>query len=91
MSRSSRVGGLVFPTTNAWSETAIHLEQPARRYGWTDRGARFGHSELLGRIQCHLGRQRSGPRQLPLDANSAIFSSREGTKPPELVVETGTP
>jgi hypothetical protein len=89
MSRSSRVGGLVFPTTNAWSETAIT---------WNNRPAATGGQIATANswVEFNVTSAVSAPGLVSFlltstSSNSAIFSSREGTKPPELVVETGTP
>ena len=90
----SNAGGLLFPTSSSWNESAIT---------WNNKPAASGPQiAALGAVTTGtwvevdvtsvLG--APGPVSFLLtnsSSDSALFSSREGTQPPQLVVETGTP
>jgi len=90
----SDVGGLVFATSGSWSESTITWNnEPAATggllasLGSVDAGnwAEFDLTAAIG---------GSGVVNLVLQStstNSCLYSSREGSNPPELVVTTTSP
>jgi PKD repeat protein len=88
----SPVGGLVFPTTNGWTETGITwANKPAAS------GAQIGSvgaATLNTWMEVDLTGAVTGGGLVNLvltstSSNSCLYSSREGANPPELVIETG--
>ncbi|NOT31498.1 MAG: DNRLRE domain-containing protein, partial [Planctomycetes bacterium] len=90
----STVGGLVFPTTNAWSETAINWNnRPAATGGLI---TQLGSITASTWVEFDVTSAVGAPGLVSFlltstTSNSAVFSSREGAQPPELVVELFPP
>ena len=87
-------GGLVFPTSSAWTETTINWNnRPAATGGQIAAlGAVTNGAWVEVDVTAAIG--TPGLESYLLTAttsNSALFSSREGANPPQLVVETAAP
>ena len=91
---ASNVGGLVFPTTSFWAENTLNWNnKPAAS------GAQVGSFGAVGTgvwVEVDVTSAISGSGLVSFlmtstSTNSATYSSREGTNPPQLVVQTGTP
>jgi PKD repeat protein len=90
----SPIGGALFPTSSSWSETTLT---------WNNKPAASGAQiAALGTVTTGAWVEvdvtsaigAPGPVSFLLtssSSNSALYSSREGAEPPQLVVETGTP
>ena len=91
---ASPVGGLVFPTSSTWSETGITwANKPAATGGQI---ASLGAVEAGAWVEVDVTAAvtGTGPRSFLVTStstNSALYTSREGTQRPELVVTTRAP
>jgi PKD repeat protein len=87
----SPVGGLVFPTTGAWSELGITWATKPDATG--SQGASLGPVSTGAWVEVDVSAAVSAGSQVDLlltstSSNSAYYSSREGSNPPELVLST---
>ena len=93
-SDGSNIGGLIFPTSSGWSESQI---------SWSNKPAATGAQvATLGNVatgawaEVDVTSAVTGSGLVSFlmtssSSNSALFSSREGANPPQLIVETGAP
>jgi hypothetical protein len=90
----SPVGGLVYPTSSAWSETGVT---------WTNRPAPSG-GQIASQgsvaqnawVEFDVGAAVDGGGLVSFlitstSSDAALYSSREGSQPPELIVTTAGP
>jgi PKD repeat protein len=90
----SPVGGVFFPTSNVWTETGINWTNKPAATG--SQVASVGTVATGAWVEVDVTTAIGAPGVVNFlmtstSTNSALYSSREGTNRPELVVTTGSP
>ncbi len=90
----SNSGGIVYPTSGAWTETGIKWSnKPAATGGQVASAGTVG-TNVWVEFDVTAAVTAGAPVDFVLQStssNSCLYSSREGANPPELVVTTGSP